>query len=114
MHFNCGFSYLKLLQFTVNINVEILIHPLKMSCQHTEPGGRAELVHMSVCTPTSSLMWLNTHIFHTKFPEHAELGHPMTVTIQVLPPGGRRLTFQTAENMTFTKTSNLFDLEGKF
>lgn len=47
MDFSCGFSYLKLLQITVNINVEILIHLLKMFCQHTEPGERAEVVHKS-------------------------------------------------------------------
>lgn len=45
MGFNCSFSYFKLLQFIFNINVEVMIHPLKMFCQHTEPGGRAEIVH---------------------------------------------------------------------
>lgn len=54
MDFSCGFSYLKLLQITVNINVEILIHLLKMFRQHTEPGGRAEAVHQSDGTSTCS------------------------------------------------------------
>lgn len=65
MDFSCGFSYLKLLQFGVNINVEILIHRLKMFCQHTESGGRAEAVHKSEGTSTCSTTEMFFHVYMT-------------------------------------------------
>lgn len=44
--------YLKLLQFPVNINVQVGIHRQEMFCQHTKPVRRTERVYSSLCANT--------------------------------------------------------------
>lgn len=45
LHTGSTYPDLELLQFTVDVDVEVMIHRQEMFCQHTKPAWSTESVH---------------------------------------------------------------------